>query len=142
MKGLPPGPRGGVATSGAAWLLRPIPLLDHCARRYGDTFTVRVPPRDKFIFVTRPETIKRLFIEHRRTALAGVQNAVLAPLVGTRSVLTSDGPRHLRQRRLLLPAFHGEQLDIYREKIALLAEGMVGRWPVGHPFAVAAAGDA
>lgn len=135
---LPPGPPGGSLTNAPAWLLRPIPLLDWCARRYGETFTLRIPPSGTYVFVSNPATVKALLVEHRDDTLAGKANAVLEPLIGLRSVLTSDGVRHLRQRRLLLPSFHGERLTTYRDRVAGLARRTVDRWPKGEGFSVAA----
>ena len=38
---------------------------------------------------------------------------MLGPVVGERSVLLLDGAEHLRQRKLLLPPFHGERMRAY-----------------------------
>jgi cytochrome P450 len=61
---------------------------------------------------------------------------VLRPLLGSRSVLTLDGPEHLRQRRLMLPPFHGERMRRYGDRMREIAARHVARWPVGEPFAV------
>lgn len=67
---------------------------------------------------------------------AGEGNVVLRPLLGPRSVLLLDGPEHLRQRRLMLPPFHGERMRGYGERMQAIAERHVAQWPVGEPFAV------
>ena len=46
-----------------------------------------------------------------------------------------DGPAHLRQRKLMLPPFHGERMRAHRDLIAGLAAAEVERWPEGEPFA-------
>ena len=56
---------------------------------------------------------------------------------GANSVLTANGERHLRQRKLLLPPFHGEAIERYAEMIAARAEREIDRWPIGEPFALA-----
>ena len=61
---------------------------------------------------------------------------MLKPILGARSVLLLDGPEHLRQRRLMLPPFHGERMRAYGEAMREVAERHVARWPVGQPFAV------
>jgi cytochrome P450 len=43
----------------------------------------------------------------------------------------------MRQRKLLLPHFHGEAIENYRQSIADAAEHEIHRWPVGRPFALA-----
>ena len=52
-------------------------------------------------------------------------------------MLTAIGPRHMRQRKLLLPAFHGEAIEHYSQMISDAAEREVDRWPIGEPLALA-----
>ena len=61
----------------------------------------------------------------------------LRPILGPNSVLTSVGARHLRQRKLLLPAFHGEAVQRYVEMIADVARQEIDHWPLGEAFALA-----
>jgi cytochrome P450 len=49
-------------------------------------------------------------------------------------VLLLDGAEHIRQRRLMLPPFHGERLRGYERLIAEIAEDEIGRWPTGEPI--------
>ena len=52
-------------------------------------------------------------------------------------MLTSIGERHMRQRKLLLPAFHGAAVARYSEMIAAAADREIDSWPTGTPFALA-----
>ncbi|MGI8506515.1 MAG: cytochrome P450 [Solirubrobacteraceae bacterium] len=61
----------------------------------------------------------------------------LRPILGPNSVLTSVGERHMRQRRLLLPAFHGEAVQRYVQMISEVAEREIDCWPLREPFALA-----
>lgn len=134
---LPPGPPGGAVTNMPAWLLEPLRTLRWCAERYGDAFTLDLGPFGPFVFIADPGLIRQVFTGDSNVLHAGEPNAVLAPVVGERSVLTSDGERHLRQRKLLLPPFHGQRLEVYRAWMREAAEQMVESWPVGQPFATA-----
>ena len=80
--------------------------------------------------------IKQVFTSDPTKLLAGVGNEVLRPLLGPRSVLTLDEPEHMRQRKLLLPPFHGDRMKLYGEVIADAAEREIAHWPVCEPFAV------
>ena len=133
---LPPGPRGA-AFGLAAWVARPAGMLERCQARYGDVFTVRLGTFGPHVFVADPDLVRAVLQAPADVLHAGEVNAILAPVVGTRSVLTSDGARHLRQRRLLLPAFHGDRIGVYRERMRMLAGEMVARWPADTAFAVA-----
>jgi cytochrome P450 len=59
---------------------------------------------------------------------------MLEPVAGPHSLLLLDGDQHLRERRLLLPAFHGERIERYRELIAEIARREIENWPVGARF--------
>ncbi|MBJ7348674.1 MAG: cytochrome P450, partial [Thermoleophilaceae bacterium] len=61
----------------------------------------------------------------------------LKPIVGPNSVLTANGPQHLRQRRLLLPAFHGDAIDNYVRMITEVTEREIETWPLNKPFQLA-----
>jgi cytochrome P450 len=116
------------------WIARPIPFLTSVSRRYGDFFTLRfvVGP---IVFVADPLVIKQVFRGDPDVFHAGEANATpLEPLMGRNSVLLLDGPEHMRQRKLMLPSFHGERMQRYGDLMREIAEREIGRWPVGEPF--------
>jgi cytochrome P450 len=92
----------------------------------GDTALTYHPDHVRSIFTAPPDLVPTLAAE-----------SPLRPVLGPGSVLTSNGPRHLRQRKLLLPPFHGEAIARYEQMIADAAEREIERWPVGKPFALA-----
>jgi cytochrome P450 len=57
-------------------------------------------------------------------------------VLGSRSVLLLDEDEHLRERRLLLPPFHGERVRRYRELVAEIAAAEIERWPRGRAFSL------
>src|SRR6516162_3364531 len=110
---LPPGPGRPAPLQLAQWAFRPVPFLQSCARRFGDAFTVKLPRFGSFVYVSAPELLKQIFTAPADVLMAGRANYILEPLVGKSSVLLLDGAEHLRQRRLLLPPFHGERMQAY-----------------------------
>jgi len=108
---LPPGP-GLFATFD--FVRNPFRFLDTCARRYGDWFTVRVPGVAPFVFTSDPAAVREIFLGDPDALHAGEANRPLGAFMGERSSLFLDAPEHLRQRRLLLPAFHGEGIGLAR----------------------------
>ena len=116
------------------WIARPIPFLERCSRRYGDLFTVRFPI-GTVAFMADPALIKQVFTGDPDTFHAGEANATpLEPLMGRNSVLLLDGPEHMRQRKLMLPSFHGERMQRYGDVMRDVAEQEIATWPVGEPF--------
>jgi cytochrome P450 len=61
---------------------------------------------------------------------------MLEVVLGSRSLMTLDGDAHLRDRRLLLPPFHGERVRAHRAIVRDLAEQEVGRWRAGDVVSV------
>jgi cytochrome P450 family 135 len=131
---LPLGPSLPRPITVARFILQPTRFLVDCNRRYGDLFTVRLSSQRTVVITSDPELVKEIFTGDPNLLRAGEGNVVLRPLLGPRSVLLLDGPEHLRQRRLLLPAFHGERMRHYRDVMREVAERHVERWPVGSPF--------
>lgn len=133
---LPPGSSLPAVAQIAQFTYRPLEYFDVCLARFGDPFTVRMGPVGTYVGVVAPELIKQVFTADTDTLRAGEANAILEPVVGRHSVLLLDGPRHLRQRRLLLPPLHGERMQTYSRIMADATADSVARMPTGAPFAI------
>src|SRR5690606_40492888 len=59
---------------------------------------------------------------------------VARPMFGDNSMLLLSGERHRKERRLLMPAFHGERMRAYGETIRDAAHAAAAAWPKGQPF--------
>jgi cytochrome P450 len=137
---LPPGPRVPSALQAAAFLARPIDFLLRCQARYGDCFRARFQGIGEVVYVADPAEVERIFRGSPEQFHAGEANALLfEKVVGTYSLLTLDEGEHLRQRRLLLPPFHGEAMRRFEGVFADVAAREVERWPAGRPFELLAA---
>src|SRR5215210_6397895 len=133
---LPPGPRGPAVLQSLRLILQPIAFLEHCLRRYGDVFTLRFVGMGDLVYVADTETVKEIFTGDPRVFHAGEANQVMEPVLGSRSVLLLDDDEHLRERRLLLPPFHGERVQRYRELVGEIAAAEVERWPRARAFSL------
>lgn len=136
VEGLPPGPRYPRLLQDVATVTRLRPFLRAAQRRYGDLFTVRVHRFGNIVAVADPELIKRTFTASPRTLYAG-EGSALGPVLGVNSLLVIDEQVHLRQRKLLLPPFHGERMKAYEPLIERIAREEIARWPEGVEFPVA-----
>jgi cytochrome P450 len=131
----------GSRAPGVAQLLHyardPLGFLPDRQRRFGDIFSVRFPYFGRIVYVAEPDLVKALFTGDPAVFHAGEANAtVLEPALGPNSVLTLDDAPHLRQRKLLLPPFHGERVERYGELIREITRREMQSWPVGEPFAL------
>ena len=105
---LPPGPSMSRAAQTAAWIARPGPFLFKAHREFGDVFTIRFGTEPPWVVLAHPDAVREVFTGDATALHAGKANLVLLPFLGSSSVLLLDGPAHLRQRKLMLPPFHGE----------------------------------
>ena len=115
----------------------PLGFLTRYRERYGDIFSVRFPFFGRIVYVASPELVKAVFTGSPAVFHAGEANAtMLEPALGPNSVLTLDDEPHMRQRKLLLPPFHGERVRRYGELIEEVTRKDMETWPVGEPFAL------
>ncbi len=115
----------------------PLGFYASLVKRYGDVFAISFPYFKRIVYVADPQIVKQVFTSDPEQFRAGEANAtVLEPAVGPSSVLTLDGAEHLRQRKVLLPPFHGERVRRYGEVIREAADRDIDSWPTDRPFAL------
>jgi cytochrome P450 len=118
-----------------AWALAPTWLMDQCARRLGEEFTLTFAPSGlKLVMVSDPEAVKAVFTAPPEVAPSGAGSSPLAAVMGKSSVIVLTGPEHLRQRKLLLPPFHGERMREYEQVIVEATRQDMASWPQGRPM--------
>ena len=132
---LPPGPQMSTGLLKLHWLFRRLQLLDSCARRYGDAFTLA---RDKsghaMVVVSKPQHLQRLFSAPPEGLLSRPINHSLRHLIGNRSMFLLDGEAHKRARRLSLPPFQMGRMASYGQELIHITERWMERLPRARPF--------
>ncbi len=121
------------------WGVDPRGFYRHCRARHGPFYVMRPVPFGAMHVTDDPEVVRAVLAADADTLRAGEANALgdaLPPLLGRSSVLLLDGDEHLRQRKLMLPAFHGERMRAYDATIADATVRSLAGWPVGEPFAL------
>jgi cytochrome P450 len=132
---LPPGPRMPAALQTLIWALAPTWMMDRCARTLGDAFTLTFAPSGlKLTMVSDPQAVKTVFTAPPEVAPSAARMSPIAPVVGHSSVLVLTGPEHMRQRKLLLPPFHGERMREYEDTIVEATRRDMASWPLGRPM--------
>lgn len=132
----PPGPRIPKLASTVWWMRRPFGLLDQCAKRYGEPFTMGLVGFPAIVMTYSPDVVKAVFADDGESLAAGKFNQSLSALLGERSVLMLDGAEHLRHRRLLLPPFHGERMQRYGQAMLDATDQTIDQWSPGKVFAL------
>jgi cytochrome P450 len=131
---LPPGPRTPTALQSIGWWSRPTAYMERCRARYGKRFTIRLLGQSPFVILSDPDEIKQVFTAPPDVLHPGEGARILEPVIGANSVILLDEDPHMRQRKLLLPAFHGEKMQRLSGLMGELAEREVASWPTGEPI--------
>jgi cytochrome P450 family 135 len=118
------------------WAFRPLPFMQQCRRRLGDTFSITfLGFETPMVMLSDPGAIKALYME-REHGLPPGRNVFLEPVLGSRSLLLLEGADHLAHRKLMLPAFHGERMRSYEPIVREIVDAEIDGWPLGEDFAL------
>lgn len=128
---LPPGPSPRalnsyrLATDSGRWVPR-------WRDRYGDPYTL--DGMNGVVVVTgRPELIRQVIAAPVDT-FKPFAASVLEPILGEASVLLTHGERHKKDRKLLMPPFHGDRMRAYGDAIVALTRAELSALATGEVF--------
>ena len=107
----------------------PLGFLTKVAREYGDVAGFRMGPT-KICILSRPEWIRGLLVTHADRFHKGRGLERAKRLLG-QGLLTSEDPVHLRQRRMMQPAFHRERVAGYASVMSEYASRHAEGWRDG-----------
>ncbi len=133
---LPPGSTQSAVVQHYRYSTEPQVLLRELHKQLGDVFCIRVLSHPPVVVMADPEHVREVFSGSPDDLYAGQSSRLIESVVGKNSLLLLDGPRHLRERRLLLPPFHGERMWAYGEVMREISERTIASWPENTPFAV------
>ena len=82
------------------------------------------------VFQRPCSAIRQVFTGDAERLQAGQANSkVFRLIVGPNSVLVLDGARHKRERKLLMPPFHGERMRLYGDMMCEITDRSIDTWP-------------
>ena len=117
---LPPGPRGRPLFGSLLEIRRdPLAFLERLSSECGEIAHFKLGPYHAFL-LNRPEDIENVLVTEQHRFEKGRSMDGARRLFGN-GLLTSDGRRHARQRRLVQPAFHRARMDGYAEVVTRMA---------------------
>jgi cytochrome P450 len=103
-------------------------FLRHCRNRYGEDFALSLLGQPRLAYLSSRESIARLFSASPDDARAGEANTPGEAIVGPGSLLLLDGSRHLTERKLLLPSFHGRSIESLLDTVREATERELDSW--------------
>ncbi|HWZ59531.1 MAG TPA: cytochrome P450 [Gemmatimonadaceae bacterium] len=126
---VPPGPRARYPGEFVVELARnPIGLLERTAA-YGDVAQIRIGSQ-AIVVVSHPDEIRRVLVTEQRSFTKGRGLERSKFLLGE-GLLTSEGEAHLRQRRLVQPAFHRDRIAAYGRVMTEYTQAALAPWQSG-----------
>ncbi len=114
------------------FITQPLEYLEDYQQRYGDIFQVGQAP--SIVYVGHPDAIQQIFNAPAEQFHTGGGGGILLKLLGENSVLLLDGDRHQRQRKLLMPPFHGDRLRTYSQIICDTTQQVFSQLPQNQSF--------
>ena len=117
------------------WVARPDKYMESAFKQAPDLFAAKITAGDGYVFVNHPEAMRQIVTGDRAKYFASSKdNQLLQPLVGDNSLLLIEGDRHRQRRKLLLPPFHGERMQVYSRLICDLTHNSIGKLEPNRPF--------
>jgi len=126
----PPGPRRTLASIVPFGLGRdPLGYISGLSRTYGDVVHLS-SVGEHLVLLNHPQLVKDVLVTHQRNFRKGRGLERARKLLGD-GLLTSEGETHLRQRRLIQPAFHKERIASYATAMTGYADHVQASWTSG-----------
>jgi hypothetical protein len=129
---LPPGPSAPRFVQGVKGFTAPLRTMRGLRARYGPAFTVNVPIFGNAMVISDPAEVKQLFMTSPE--IADNLDMNLGRVLGPNSFFAISGDRHKKQRKLLIPPFHGRRLGAYEAIIEEETVRETASWPQGREF--------
>ena len=133
---LPPGPRLPSLLQTIGWWNRPTVYVERLRARYGARFTMRLLGQPPAVILSDPDDLREVFMAPPDVLHPGEGARLLEPIVGPNSVILLDEAPHLEQRKLMLPAFHGERMQRLTGLMSELTDRELDSWPTDEPVAL------
>ncbi len=130
---LPPGPSTPRLLQVVSALTRPQQGLRRARDRYGDAFTINSPIFGRALVISDAAQIRQLFQTGAEVAANVEPN--LGRVLGPGSLFALSGDEHRKQRKLLVPPFHGRRLAAYEKIMEDETVREFDSWPQGQEFA-------
>jgi cytochrome P450 len=136
IRAFPPGPKRSLLRSVIYRPGRdPLEFFSGLAREYGDLAYVRMANEHLFI-VSDPAVIKDVLVTHNQNFHKSRGLERIKVLLGE-GLLTSEDAFHLRQRRLMQPAFHRDRIAAYAATMVSYGDRVRNIWTDGATLDIA-----
>ncbi|MGD1805559.1 cytochrome P450 [Dapis sp. BLCC M126] len=127
-----PGPKTPALFQRLQLLLAPLNTLESYAKKYGDIFTM-ITSLGKVVIVSIPQAFQEILTKDNNEYEAP-GSKLLQSMFGEYSMFSLEGDRHRRERKLLMPPFHGDRMRNYGELICNITKEAASNLTVSQTF--------
>ncbi|HBE19731.1 MAG TPA: cytochrome P450 [Cyanobacteria bacterium UBA11149] len=115
------------------WITNPLAYMEAASQECGDIFKAPIIGKYPYVLlVSHPQALQEIFANHHQ--FISPPNPLVQPIVGDYSLFVLEGERHRRERKLLMPSFHGERILAYGQLISNLTEKVMTQLHPGQVF--------
>ena len=126
----PPGPNGWPLVGQLpAFRKDPLSFLEGLPAKYGNLVFLRLGNQEVY-FLNDPKLIEQVLVTENQNFTKSRVLQRARTFLGD-GLLTAEGANHLRQRRLVQPAFHRERLMGYASDMVVIGERFRDGWQAG-----------
>jgi len=105
-------------------------FIRDAAKEYGDVVHFRFGPKRHVYMLNNPDLIKEVLVTKQAHFCKAKGLQVARAVVGD-GILTSEGKKHMRQRRLMQPAFHRDRIAGYGDVMVRQSVELMEDWKDG-----------
>ncbi|PSB03149.1 cytochrome P450 [Merismopedia glauca] len=137
-KKLPDGPKVPVLIQIVRAMFDQFALAEKYYQKYGEIYyTPKSLLLPAFAIFNDPKAIEKVFTADPNSFEVGQQSSLpIRVLLGDNSLVALSGIQHQRQRKLLMPPFHGERMKSYGATMIKITKQVISQWEVGKPFSI------
>lgn len=117
-------------------VFNPIPLLEQSRQRYGEISSSQSAGFPPMVILNSPEGVEAVLSADPSLFEVGTGNRALRPLLGPESLIQLDGKPHQRQRKLMMPPFHGSSVQRYGEVMQEVTHNVMAQWQPQQVFPI------
>lgn len=127
------GPKTPAIVQQIQWILDPVQTMETCVQKYGDIFILQDGlDTSATVYISSPQAQKEILTKNNE--YEAPSSPILKSLLGEKSIILLEGDRHRRERKLLMPPFHGDRMKNYGELICHLSQQVASNLKVGETF--------
>ena len=112
-----PGPRGHFLLGSIPEIMQDrVQFLVNLRRNHGDVVRIRLGP-ESAVVIFHPDAIQRVLVDNQKNYTKATRTYASLSLICGNGLICSNGDFWLRQRRLMQPAFHRENIEAMEDII-------------------------